>query len=176
MKKQLILSLALISSFALKAENAPETLTNPEIKPLQSQYNNESNNLQTQETKQRKEINFDIAKISAIIEQNLPEVSEKCESVTITFKIDKDSAQYNKDAWNQIVLMASNLIKDCNSKNSGNPAENTNKTIEESHKFLVESSKLTGIENKVYGSYGVYLNIPADYANNIFAPAVIETK
>jgi len=141
MKKQLLLSTALLCSFLARADNPIEELT--------AQFENGDIN--------SKEIN----KVSQVLKRDIEKTADCTDEIIITFRVEKGE-HHSKKAWEKIVSVSADLIE--RSEALTDPAAPDEIMIaQDISDFIKTCLKFSGDENDIHGDYSIELHTPENY-------------
>lgn len=167
MKKQILLSSILLLSCIARAEDTIQNTTPENITCESTKIENIAQENCTCENTKSETASQE--RISETITANIEAISENCDTVVLTFVINKDK-DYNNQAWKEIVLSTADLIEFTESTNNGQ-GQDVNTILNKLFEFLTNNSKLTGNENKIYAGFRINLSIPKEIAETIFPQA-----
>lgn len=155
--KKILLSSILILSCITKAES-----TTNNISPENITFENSV----CQETKCENTLQENIirGKVSKTIKTNIETISENCDSIILTFKVNKNKDCLNKQEWQNAVSSISDLI-DFAENSINRSEEEISNVLTKSYNFLKDCSKSPAC----IGDYSINLNIPEDYAKTLFS-------
>ncbi|KKP25366.1 MAG: hypothetical protein UR12_C0042G0008 [candidate division TM6 bacterium GW2011_GWF2_30_66] len=155
--KKILLSSVLLLSCVVKAES-----TTDNISPENITFENSV----CQETmcENSPQENIIRGKVSKTIKTNIETISENCDSIILTFKINKNKNISNKQEWQDAVSAISDLI-DFAENSINRSEEDISNVLTKSYNFLKDCSKSPAC----IGDYSINLNIPEDFAKTLFS-------